>query len=67
LQALGAGLGLTDDDLAVSYRILKDYGNMSSATILFVLKDTWENLWKIRAPISLLLHLAPDLLWRAQS
>ena len=44
LEALGKGLSLTGDDLAVSYKILKEYGNMSSATILFVLKDMWAQL-----------------------
>lgn len=31
-------LGLTNHDLQYSYQVLKDYGNMSSPTILFVLK-----------------------------
>lgn len=31
-------LGLTDDQVASSHQILYDYGNMSSATILFVLE-----------------------------
>jgi predicted naringenin-chalcone synthase len=44
LEAVGKGLSLTDDDLAASYKILKEYGNMSSATILFVLKEMWGNL-----------------------
>ena len=44
LEALSKGLSLTDEDLAVSYKILKEYGNMSSATILFVLKEMWEHM-----------------------
>jgi len=44
LQAIGAGLGLTDEQLAVSYSILRNYGNMSSATVLFVLKENWGKL-----------------------
>ena len=44
LEGLGKGLGLTNEDLAVSYNILKNYGNMSSATILFVLKNLWDTL-----------------------
>ena len=44
LEALGKGLSLTDDDLAASYKILKEYGNMSSATILFVLKEMWAKI-----------------------
>ncbi len=30
-------LGLTDDDMANSYRVLREYGNMSSPTILFII------------------------------
>lgn len=44
LQALSSGLGITDEDLAVSYNVLKNYGNMSSATILFVLRDLWAGI-----------------------
>ena len=44
LEALSKGLSLTNEDLAVSYKILKEYGNMSSATILFVLKEMWEHM-----------------------
>jgi predicted naringenin-chalcone synthase len=44
LQAISKGLLLTDDDLAASYKILKEYGNMSSATILFVLEEMWANI-----------------------
>jgi predicted naringenin-chalcone synthase len=41
LQAIGTGLGITDEDMAASYTILRDYGNMSSATLLFVLQEQW--------------------------
>lgn len=44
LQAIAGGLALTDQDLEASYTILKKYGNMSSATILFVLKEMWPKL-----------------------
>ena len=44
LEAIGKGLSLKEEDLAPSYKILREYGNMSSATILFVLKDMWEQL-----------------------
>ncbi len=35
-------LNLSDADLAVSRRILRNYGNMSSPTVLFVLNDVLE-------------------------
>jgi predicted naringenin-chalcone synthase len=43
LDKVEATLGLTVDQLAPSRRILSDYGNMSSATVLFVLKEILEN------------------------
>lgn len=39
LDAVESGLGLTSDDLGSSRRILHTYGNMSSATVMFVLQD----------------------------
>ncbi len=44
LEALSKGLSLTSGDLEASYKILREYGNMSSATVLFVLKDMWSKL-----------------------
>ena len=38
LQATQAALALPDGALAVSHAVLRDYGNMSSATILFILE-----------------------------
>jgi predicted naringenin-chalcone synthase len=38
LDRAAATLGLRAEDLWASYRVLRDYGNMSSATILFVLE-----------------------------
>ncbi|MBM6621689.1 type III polyketide synthase [Micrococcaceae bacterium RIT802] len=35
-------LGLSEEQLAPARRVLHDYGNMSSATVLFVLKDILE-------------------------
>src|SRR5262249_34544402 len=37
LSTAGATLGLSSDDLALSWKVLNDYGNMSSPTALFVL------------------------------
>ena len=52
LQAIAKGLSLTDEDLAASYKILREYGNMSSATILFVLKEMWNQLMEDKgAPV----------------
>ncbi len=42
LEAVEHSLGLSHEDLAKSYDILKNYGNMSSPTILFVLKEMMQ-------------------------
>ena len=39
LDAVEAGLGLSADALTSSREILRNYGNMSSATVMFVLQD----------------------------
>ena len=39
LETIETELGLTRHDNRHAYRILRDYGNMSSATVLFVLRD----------------------------
>ncbi|MBH8558043.1 type III polyketide synthase [Hymenobacter negativus] len=39
LETIEAELGLTHDDNRHAYRVLRDYGNMSSATVLYVLRD----------------------------
>ncbi|MBF9141849.1 type III polyketide synthase [Hymenobacter properus] len=39
LEAIEAALGLTRDDNRHAYRVLRDYGNMSSATVLYVLRE----------------------------
>ncbi len=39
LEAISHSLSLADDALTSSYNVLRKYGNMSSATILFVLKE----------------------------
>ncbi|MEX2404211.1 MAG: type III polyketide synthase [Balneolales bacterium] len=44
LDKIQQGMDLKDDQITSSRKILKDYGNMSSATILFVLKDVLDNL-----------------------
>jgi len=44
LQACEASLGITAEDNRFSYQVLRDHGNMSSATILFVLNAIWKQL-----------------------
>lgn len=41
LAAARDSLGIADDDLAISWRSLRDAGNLSSASVLLVLERTW--------------------------
>lgn len=44
LQACENSLDITPQQNQHSYHVLRNYGNMSSATVLFVLKSLWESL-----------------------
>lgn len=52
-------LGLTDDDVAVSRQILRNYGNMSSPTVLFVLNEFMENGDAKAGDLGVMLALGP--------
>ncbi len=43
LDRVESGLGLAPDALAASRQVLRDYGNMSSATVLFILRAILED------------------------
>ncbi len=42
LQAVARSLELTEGDLACSYKVLREHGNMSSCTLLHVLEEQWD-------------------------
>lgn len=44
LQACETALNINKNDNRYAYQILRDYGNMSSATVLFVLKAIWDDI-----------------------
>lgn len=44
LEVIEEQLGIGPEEDRHAYRILKKYGNMSSATILFVLQDIWREM-----------------------
>jgi len=46
LEAIHKSLQLQNGELQTSYDVLRDYGNMSSPTILFVLKEIMRNTLK---------------------
>jgi predicted naringenin-chalcone synthase len=46
LEVIEEQLGMQKEDNRYAYQTLKEYGNMSSPTILFVLKALWNDLQK---------------------
>lgn len=46
LEVIEGQLGMQKEDNRYAYETLKEYGNMSSPTILFVLKALWNDLHK---------------------
>lgn len=44
LQGCEKALNLSEEQNKYSYQVLRNYGNMSSATILFVLKAIWDDI-----------------------
>jgi alpha-pyrone synthase len=44
LQACEASLSIKEEHNKYAYQVLRNYGNMSSATILFVLKAIWDDI-----------------------
>ncbi|MBA2650175.1 MAG: type III polyketide synthase [Legionella sp.] len=44
LEACEIALNISKEDNQFSYKVMQNYGNMSSATVLFVLKEIWNNL-----------------------
>ena len=46
LKACEKSLGISEKENRYSYQVLENYGNMSSATILFVLKLIWEDIYR---------------------
>lgn len=48
LEAVHRSLGFTNGQLQHSYDVLRDYGNMSSPTVLFVLQNIYRSLERTR-------------------
>lgn len=62
VESVAAALELPSDATQVSYEVLREHGNMSSATLLYVL----ERLWRRRAPLPCLaLGFGPGLVAEA--
>jgi alkylresorcinol/alkylpyrone synthase len=52
LDTIQQKLGLTDEDMLPSRQVLKDYGNMSSPSVLFVLKNILRRPLKPGDPVT---------------
>jgi predicted naringenin-chalcone synthase len=52
-------IGLSDADLAPARAILREYGNMSSATVLFVLREIWNTAAPREGDWGLMIALGP--------
>ena len=64
LESISSSLGITDTALKYSYDTLNDYGNMSSPTILFVLKkilDEFEYQKPSKPPVIFAAAFGPGL------
>ncbi len=46
LQVCETTLGVTSEDNRYSYQVLREFGNMSSATVIFVLQKIWQDISK---------------------
>jgi alpha-pyrone synthase len=54
LEVIEGQLGLDSQDNRYAYEVLRQYGNMSSATVLFVLKAIWRDLHTFSEPVNIL-------------
>lgn len=59
LKAYESALNLNDDELALSSDILRDFGNMSSVTVLFVLQRYMSQLHHVSDGYGLITALGP--------
>ncbi len=51
VEVIATALQLNNNDVQASFEVLKNYGNMSSPTILFVLIEMWQSLINKQATI----------------
>lgn len=59
IDGVQQSLGLSDEDIAISRHILRNYGNMSSATVLFVLEQVLQGGLARAGDFGVLLALGP--------
>jgi predicted naringenin-chalcone synthase len=61
LETIAARLGLSEDDLAPSYRVLEERGNCSSATVLLVLEEVLRSRRPAAGEYGVMLAFGPGL------
>jgi alkylresorcinol/alkylpyrone synthase len=59
LTAFEAALGVTEHDLALTWRSLRDIGNLSSSSVLFVLRDTMRERRPDPGELGLMIAMGP--------
>lgn len=59
LTAFERALDLTPDDLALTWRSLRDVGNLSSSSVLFVLRDTIDERRPPAGTLGLMIAMGP--------
>jgi alkylresorcinol/alkylpyrone synthase len=59
LEAFEAALGLSREQVELTWRQLRDNGNLSSASVLLVLGDTWRERRPARGSHSLVMAMGP--------
>jgi alkylresorcinol/alkylpyrone synthase len=52
-------LGLSDQDVAASWRVLEEQGNLSSTSVLMVLREVEDRARPARGDLGLLLAMGP--------
>jgi len=59
LEAMRDSLELTDDDVALSWKVLAEQGNLSSASVLMVLREVFDERRPARGDLGLIVAMGP--------
>jgi 3,5-dihydroxyphenylacetyl-CoA synthase len=61
IEGVQRGLSLTDEDVAISYDVLADYGNMGTPSTFYVLKQTQERRRPCAGELGLMVTIGPGV------
>jgi polyketide synthase Type III len=61
IEGVQRGLSLTDGDVAISYDVLADYGNMGTPSTFYVLKETQERRRPGTGELGLMVTIGPGV------